>query len=397
MSMMEQLRGEITEYLKVGDIADLNVDAPKITSPVRGETILFDYEDATLQFSEDNEVSRDFQDATFIDLIGNWPFVSKDKRVDSEYLRLCLTAVRPSIEKMIHGSKHKYIQASDLAQIKVPIIPVYRQREVVQAFRELGNAIRAKDTEINALDNKHLQLVDDLIVPGETMRRIEEVSQLVQNFNTLIPTKDEDGAYSYITNVEVSRYPFTGITQTERANPKNIHETVFAQPGDVVVNQRCLMAPVEASARAWLGNDTAIVDYGIGVLRAGKDLDPVYFANFFASKLFEDQRLEFLIQNYGKYISNEDLKKIMVPLPPLEQQQEIGRILEEVRLCENSIIRERDVIIEEIVENIVDLAVLMGLVKNRKVPRVKVAAPWRKWIYANRVGNILTIKEIERD
>ena len=98
------------------------------------------------------------------------------------------------------------------------------------------------------------------------------------------------------------------------------------ESGDIVL--ACTSENIEdvAKAVAWLGKDT-IVTGGHSVVFKHKE-NPKYIAYFFQTSLFFNQKKKYAYGAKVIDIKTDDLAKIKIPLPPLEVQEEIVKILD---------------------------------------------------------------------
>jgi type I restriction enzyme S subunit len=99
-----------------------------------------------------------------------------------------------------------------------------------------------------------------------------------------------------------------------------------AAPGDLVIATTSEDDEAVAKATAWLGEVDAVVSGDAYVFH--HTLDPKYVAYFFQSERFQRQKQRGLTGAKVRRISGSDLAKIRVPVPPLQVQQEIVRMLD---------------------------------------------------------------------
>ena len=98
------------------------------------------------------------------------------------------------------------------------------------------------------------------------------------------------------------------------------------ESGNLVI--ACTSENIEdvAKAVAWLGNDT-IVTGGHSVVFKHNE-NPKYISYFFQTALFFNQKKKYAYGAKVIDIKTEDLAKIIIPVPPIEVQQEIVNILD---------------------------------------------------------------------
>lgn len=97
-------------------------------------------------------------------------------------------------------------------------------------------------------------------------------------------------------------------------------------PGNLVI--ACTSENVEdvGKAVAWLGTETIVTGGHSAVFR--HSLNPKYVAYFFQTENFFTQKKKFAFGAKVIDIKTADLAKIVIPVPPIEVQEEIVRILD---------------------------------------------------------------------
>ena len=99
-----------------------------------------------------------------------------------------------------------------------------------------------------------------------------------------------------------------------------------ARTGDLVIATTSEDDAAVAKAMAWLGPDEVAVSGDAYIYR--HTLDPRYAAYFFQTEQFRAQKNRHISGTKVRRISGAALAKILIPVPPLEVQREIVRILD---------------------------------------------------------------------
>lgn len=100
-----------------------------------------------------------------------------------------------------------------------------------------------------------------------------------------------------------------------------------ARPGDLLIATTSEDDEAVAKATAWLGDTEVVLSGDAYIYRHA--LEPKYVAYFFQSTMFQDQKRRFVSGTKVRRVSGDSLGKIRIPVPPLEVQREIVRVLDQ--------------------------------------------------------------------
>lgn len=124
-------------------------------------------------------------------------------------------------------------------------------------------------------------------------------------------------------------HTFYGVYATETksfTDPVIAAKLRHAQPGDLLIATTSEDDDAVAKATAWLGDSDVVLSGDAYIYR--HELDPKYMAYFFQSSSFQDQKRRFISGTKVRRVSGASLEKIRIPVPPLEVQREIVRVLD---------------------------------------------------------------------
>lgn len=124
-------------------------------------------------------------------------------------------------------------------------------------------------------------------------------------------------------------HTFYGVYATETksfTDPEIAAKLRHAQPGDLLIATTSEDDDAVAKATAWLGETGVALSGDAYIYR--HNLDPKYMAYFFQSTSFQDQKRRFISGTKVRRLSGASLEKIRIPVPPLEVQREIVRVLD---------------------------------------------------------------------
>ena len=97
-----------------------------------------------------------------------------------------------------------------------------------------------------------------------------------------------------------------------------------ANPGDVVIVAAGETIEDIGKGTAWLGNSEVVVHDACFSYRS--TMNPKYTSYFLRTKLFHDQIKKYISSGKISAINAKGLSKAIIPVPPIEVQEEIVRI-----------------------------------------------------------------------
>ena len=126
---------------------------------------------------------------------------------------------------------------------------------------------------------------------------------------------------------QIHTYYSTWATENKSfINPEFAARLRKAYTGDLVIATTSEDDVAVAKAVAWLGNEEVAVSTDAFIYR--HTINPKYMSYFFQTQLFQSQKKPYITGTKVRRISGESLAKIEIPIPPLEVQAEIVRILD---------------------------------------------------------------------
>ena len=100
----------------------------------------------------------------------------------------------------------------------------------------------------------------------------------------------------------------------------------FAQPGDIVMTDVGETVDDVGKAVAWLGDeDVAIHDHCYAFRHS---LNPVYLSYYMQTAAYRSQKNRYVARTKVKTLLMDGLAKVLVPVPPREEQDRVVAVLE---------------------------------------------------------------------
>jgi type I restriction enzyme S subunit len=124
-------------------------------------------------------------------------------------------------------------------------------------------------------------------------------------------------------------YTYYGVWTTSTISfvaPDTAAKLSKAQPGDIIITNTSENVEDVGKAVAWLGKEAIVTGGHATVIRHHED--PKYLAYWFQSESFSAQKRALATGTKVIDVSAKQLAKIRIPVPPLEVQREIVRVLD---------------------------------------------------------------------
>jgi type I restriction enzyme S subunit len=126
-----------------------------------------------------------------------------------------------------------------------------------------------------------------------------------------------------------TKYGLSATTSFSFLDPELAAKLRFAEPGDLVVATAGETVEDIGNAVAWLGAEPVAIHDACYAVRSDV-LDPVFLSHLFRSNGFKDQIRMWVSSSKISSISTQNLARAVVPVPPIEVQREIVRILDDL-------------------------------------------------------------------
>lgn len=109
----------------------------------------------------------------------------------------------------------------------------------------------------------------------------------------------------------------------------------MAKKGDLIIATTSENDADVCKAVAWLGDEDIAVSSDACFYT--HSMNPKYVAYFFQSQSFQDQKQPYITGAKVRRVNARDLAKIIIPIPPLEEQERIVGILDRFETMVHSI------------------------------------------------------------
>jgi type I restriction enzyme, S subunit len=169
-------------------------------------------------------------------------------------------------------------------------------------------------------------LIKDLAPKGVPIQPLGQVGVFIRGRRFTKADQVEDGLPS-IHYGEIYTHYGVAASETHSRVRSDLARTLrFAQPGDVIIAGVGETVEDVGKAVAWLGTEPVAVHDDCFIFRSS--LDPKFVVYFMQSDAFNKPKEAHVARAKVKRVSSDGLAKLRIPVPPIEVQREIVRVLD---------------------------------------------------------------------
>nr|WP_194306759.1 restriction endonuclease subunit S [Dietzia cercidiphylli] len=168
-------------------------------------------------------------------------------------------------------------------------------------------------------------MIAELAPEGVQFRPLGDLGEFIRG-NGLQKKDLTDEGFPAVHYGQIHTHYGVWATSTKSYTPSDMASKLRqAMPGDLLIATTSEDDEAVAKATAWLG-DTNVVLSGDAYIYRHR-LDPRYVSYFFRTEQFQSQKRPFVSGTKVRRVSGAALAKIRIPVPHIEVQREIVRIL----------------------------------------------------------------------
>ncbi|WRC98934.1 restriction endonuclease subunit S [Helicobacter pylori] len=259
------------------------------------------------------------------------------------------------------GGEHARHWISRYSQLEVPIPPLEIQQEIVKildAFTELNTELntelkaRKKQyqyyqnmlLDFNDINQNHKDakmsvkpypkrlktLLQTLAPKGVEFRKLGDIGEFTRG-NGLLKSDLKDKGRPVVHYGQIHTQYNLSIDKTiSYVNDALFHKLKKAKPNDILIVTTSENVKDVGKSIAWLGNEE--VAFSGEMYSYSTNENPKFIIYYFQTWFFQKEKEKKITGTKVMRIHENDLKKITIPIPPLEIQQEIVKILDQFSL-----------------------------------------------------------------
>lgn len=171
------------------------------------------------------------------------------------------------------------------------------------------------------------KLIQQLCPNGVVYKKLGDIATITRGGNFQKKDYVEQGFPCIHYGQIYTKYNLFVTETISRISNEKAEQQKKAEPGDIIMAVTSENIEDVCKCIAWLGNSKVAVSGHAVIIH--HDLNPKFLTYFLSSALFYKQKLSMAQGTKVIEVSPEKLKKTILPVPPLEVQQEIVRILDQ--------------------------------------------------------------------
>lgn len=273
----------------------------------------------------------------FIDS-GNILAVSSDtNKYNLKFIYHCLLEINNLISKLFRGAGIKHPSMLEILQILIPVPPMPVQEEIVKvldSFTELEAELEA-ELEVR---KKQYEYYRDLLFTFDDyipLVKLGDISAIIRGGSLQKKDFQEKGVpcihygqiytkYKMFTSKALTYISEELASKQRKANHKDIIMAITSENIEDIC--KCIV---------WLGNEPASVSGHTAIIST--EQNPKYLAYYFNTTMFYNQKVKLIQGTKVMELSANKLKNVLVPIPPLAEQERIVAILDKFDALVNDI------------------------------------------------------------
>ena len=256
------------------------------------------------------------------------------KQLDSRYLRYFMRSEERRLLKLVtRGATVHRLSTDSLKTLMVPVPPLPEQKRIVaildEAFEGIDRAIaNTKKNLANAREVFDCQVTSILMKRdlGWQDRSLDQVC-IVERGSSPRPIQDyfttDPGGVNWIKIGDTEEGGKYVYKTAQKITPEGAKKSRYVDEGDFILTNSM------SFGRPYIMKTSGYIHDGWFVLRLNDSIDPEYFYYLLSSNFVQSQFSQLASGSVVKNISGDLVKKAVLPIPPLAQQQVIASRLSE--------------------------------------------------------------------
>ena len=250
------------------------------------------------------------------------------KGLHKRYLYYALIDILKKIEERTSFVTVKHLSAKEIKKIEFRLPSIEQQKEIADRLDKVVGLIEKRKEQLAELD----QLVKSRFIEmfeKEEYKKVTVSSVLNTGF-WLMPATPEfivDGEVPYITskNIKNRTIDFDNVKYISRAAYKSVSANRPTQKGDILISMIGTLGQI-----ALIQDDREFYGQNLYLLRLNNAIvNTTYFCEFFNSDTVQYKLQGKRNQSTQAYLKANHVEDLILPLPPMELQEQFATFVEQ--------------------------------------------------------------------
>jgi putative type I restriction enzyme specificity protein len=258
--------------------------------------------------------------------------------LNTRFLYHLLLQMQPEIHALCTFEGIPALNAVNLKKLQIPLPSLFVQQEIVRILDKFTQLEAELEAELDCRKRQYEYYRDKLLTSDEKQvewKTLGEVGTFVRGkglqkkdlIASGVPAIHYGQIYTYYGVYAYKTKSFVSEDFAQKARK--------AQCGDLVIATTSENDEDVCKAVAWLGDEKVVVSSDACFYT--HTMNPKYVAYYFQTEHFQKQKKAFITGTKVKRVNADDLAKITIPVPPIEEQERITGILDKFDTLVNSI------------------------------------------------------------
>ncbi len=264
--------------------------------------------------------------------------ISNTDVINDRYLYYVLS--RFDMRELVDDKNYPSVKTSEIAErIQIPVPPLEVQEEIVKILDRFSEYAAELQAELQARREQYEYYRDKLLsfnkIGGVLWLTMNEIGTFIRG-NGLQKKDFTESGFPCIHYGQIHTHYGTFANETiSKVSHETAAKSKLASYGDIIFAITSEDVDGCCKAVAWLGEDDIAVSGHIAIFKHSQN--PKYLAYYSQTEMFARQKRKFVHGTKVVEISPDKIKDILVPIPPLAEQERIVGILDKFETLVNDL------------------------------------------------------------
>lgn len=259
--------------------------------------------------------------------------------------------ISDKVKNLLMGEKNNgnqgYLKTKNIETLKVPVPPLEIQNEMANIFDKFGELESELESELEARKNQY-DFWREKLCGGEIsslkeqakkgtikLNKLNEVGTLTRGKRFVKADAVESGASCIHYGELYTYYGISAIKTKSYIREELAKKLRFAEKGDVVIVGAGENNIDIGIGVAWLGDEKPAIHDACYIFK--HSLNPKYVSYYLRTKLYHNQLKSWVSEGKICAVSAKGIGECFMPIPTIEKQNEIVKILDKFEKLINDI------------------------------------------------------------